>query len=152
MKDFIQLLWCFINIIKQFFDFFHLFERQIYMEKDLPSSCSFLEWTARAVTGQSWEPGASSESPTWVPGPSTWAIFCRFPRNVSRELDLKWNCWFLGRQPCGCWCCRQWLRSLYHNSSPEKRTESFQFFKECVEKQIISYDLNIRIYTHLIYI
>lgn len=47
--------------------------------------------TARAEHHQSWKPGTSSRSPTWVAGPQTCGIFCCFPRHINRQLDPKWN-------------------------------------------------------------
>uniref|UniRef100_A0A5F9CEJ8 Dynein regulatory complex subunit 2 n=1 Tax=Oryctolagus cuniculus TaxID=9986 RepID=A0A5F9CEJ8_RABIT len=50
-------------------------------------------------------------------GPSTWAIFCCFPRCLSRELDWKWRSQDLNLCPHGIRHHRWWLYLLRHSAS-----------------------------------
>lgn len=50
------------------------------------------------LAGWSWLPGSRNQElhpglPSVFRGPGTWAIFIAFPRNISREVDQKWNIW-----------------------------------------------------------
>lgn len=55
--------------------------------RDLPSTDSLHKWAqqpglARLKSGMRTPTGF----PTWMTGPSTWSVFCCFPRCASREM------------------------------------------------------------------
>lgn len=73
-------------------------------------------------------PRASSWSPMWAQGPSSGAIFCCFPRDITRELDRKQNRisnWhpaaITGSSPT-CGMPQSWAHIFYFNDFLRTRT------------------------------
>lgn len=89
-----------------------------YSEGEIPHT---LVHFPSGCIGHGWarpRPGAQKSIPRGQQGPTTWAIFCYFPRHISRKLECKQSNWDLKRHHnMECWQCRQWLNLLWHNTS-----------------------------------
>lgn len=108
-----------------FFKIFYLLESQSCRERRRERWDIFcllftpqMASTAKAEPSWSQKPGVSSASPICVQDFENLGHFCCFPRDVSRELDLKWSSIRLPGTHIRCWHHRWQLCPVYHTAGP----------------------------------
>lgn len=123
------------STFKKFFLLFYLFERWSNKERGRERDFPGLGSAPNGHNGQGQarpkqEPGAASQPPTWVRGPSMWTTLCCFPRHSSRELDWGWSSPDWNQRPVECQHHRQQFYLLNHGANTLYFVNFFIFIRE----------------------